>query len=50
MSRTTFIVDGFSALAKHLEVAAVAFAFGDRIADDQQRFNEWRSHWEQRTA
>jgi hypothetical protein len=32
------------------ELAAVAFAFGDRIANDQQRFNEWRSHWEHRPA
>lgn len=32
------------------ELAAVAFAFGERLADDHQRFMKWRSHWEQRTA
>jgi hypothetical protein len=32
------------------ELAAVAFAFRDRPANDQQRFTEWRDQWERRSA
>lgn len=32
------------------ELAAVAFAFGEHHANDQQRLTEWRNHWERRSA
>jgi hypothetical protein len=32
------------------ELATVAFAFGERTANDQQRLTEWRHHWERRSA